>query len=230
MKTIPLGLLIILSITGCSLAPPVKLEGLTPSKHFVTNHLDVMDYPGFMAGAGNIYSCRYGIDYIEPDGFSPSRLDIFESLLTKYSPKIEQHKVTLTQFDVYYNRRLKLLNAAAPALGGGIASDIARRTAERGHYGFMYKNFLIDTPQTFPMKTEEVVVGCDNANEGEYYPSRVSGGHDVVVSWFAFTVNDQSYNFRTLYQFQPESREDIQKGIAKAIDKSLGEIAIKLKI
>lgn len=228
-KKVVFGVLLISLFSGCALTPPVKMSLVASPKSFVENKLKEKDYPGYMAGAGNIYSCRYGIYYKNSNEFTPSRDKIFESLLFKYLPKISKHKVSLTQFDVYYNKRLKQLNAVAPSLGGGIITDIAMAAAERGHYGFMSKNFLIDSvPKSFPLKTDEVVVGCDDANEGEYYPSRVSGGHDVVVSWFTFSVGRKTLRFRTLYQFQPESKDDIQKGISIALDRSIKEIAARL--
>lgn len=222
--------LLILLVTGCAVTPPVTFNNLPPSKLSITNNLSKVDYPSYMAGAGNIYSCRFGIYYKTPDEFSPAREIIFASLLEKNIPQIKNHTIVLLQFDVYYNKRLKQLHAAGSAIGG-IIGDAAENAASRGYFGFMNKNFLIDTiPGSFPLKTGEVSVGCDNENEGEYYPSRVSGGHDVVVSWFKFSVDGKIYHFRTEYQFQPENEAQIQAGISKAIDISLENIAAQIKI
>ena len=220
-----------LLITSCAVTPPVSFNVLPKSKLSITNNLSTVDYPGYMAGAGNIYSCRFGIYYKTPDEFSPSREVIFASLMEKNIPKIENHKIVLLQFDVYYNRRLKQLRTASKAIGSGIAASYAENAARRGDYGFMEKNFLIDKiPDSFPVKTGEVSVGCDEANEGEYFPSRVSGGHDVVVGWFKYSIGGKIYHFRTEYQFQPENDQKIQAGISKAIEISIENIATQIKI
>jgi len=230
-KKLLLAPVLIILLSGCVATAPVNMQGLTSPKSFLVSDIKNVDYPGFLAAAGNIYSCRYGIYYKTPSEFNPPRDVIFAGLLYKYLPVIEKHKVVLTQFDVYYNTRLKQLHNASGALGGGVASSIALDASRRGNYGFMDKNLLVDSvPETFPFKTEEVSVGCDNANEGEYFPSRVSGGHDVVVSWFKFSIDGKEYHFRSLYQFQPETKDAIQEGVAKAIDRSLREISSKLKI
>jgi len=136
----------------------------------------------------------------------------------------------LQQFDVYYNRRLKLLDAFGKTFGG-VAGSIALDASERGKYGFMDKNLLIDSvPETFPFITEETVVGCDDANEGEYYPSRVTGGHDVIVVWLKFKIDNKQYHFRTLYQFQPEDSNDVLKNISIGIEKSIKGIVERISI
>lgn len=220
-----------LFLSGCAVTPKITITGLTSPKSFLISELSEVDYPGFMAGAGNIYSCRYGIHYKEPNEFTPPRDVIFSGLMYKNIPNIENHKLKLTQFDIYYNNRLKLLHAFGKVFSGGVAGDMATQAAKRGHYGFMDKNFLIDSiPQSFPFKTEEVVAGCDNANEGEYYPSRVTGGHDVIVGWYKFTIDGKPYHFRTLYQFQPETKEDVGAGFTTSIKKSIEAIAKQIKI
>jgi len=219
---------IIFVLTGCKVTPPVKIEGLTLNQPYLIDSSKELDYPGYMAGAGNIYSCRYGIYYKRADEFTPPKEVIFSGFLSKYLPDIETHKVELFRFDVFYNKRLKQLHAASAM--GGIAGMMALDAAERGFYGFMKDDLLIDSvPETYPLKTDEISVGCDDENEGEYFPSRVSGGHDVVVIWLKFTIDEKLYHYRTLYQFQPLTEKAIQKGIATAIEKSIAGIASKIK-
>jgi len=216
-------------LSGCA-TKTVKMNGLTSPKSFLVSKLKEVDYPSFMAAEGNIYSCRYGIAYKRPVEFMPPRDVIFAGLLYRYYPAIKNKNVELHQFDIYYNNRLKLLDVFGRAFDG-VAGSIARDAAERGKYGFMDKNLLIDSvPETFPFKTEEIVVGCDNANEGEYYPSRVSGGHDVAVIWLRFSIDNKQHHFRALYQFQPEDNDDVLKHISIGIEKSIKGIVERILI
>ncbi|MEP1553022.1 hypothetical protein, partial [Paraglaciecola sp.] len=129
----------------------------------------------------------------------------------------------------YPYKRLKQLQAASYI--GGIAGMMAANAAKRGYYGFMTDDLLVDSvPETYPLKTDEISVGCDNHNEGEYFPSRVSGGHDVVVIWLKFEIDERPYHFRTLYEFQPFTEEAIQNGIGEAIESSISRIASKIEI
>jgi hypothetical protein len=221
--------IISLVMVGCKVTPPVKIEGLEVNKPYLIDSSKELDYPGFMAGAGNIYSCRYGIYYKRSDEFTPTKDIVFSGLLSKYLPNIETHKVELFRFDVFYNKRLKQLQAASYM--GGIAGMMAADAAKRGFYGFMTEDLLVDSvPETYPLKTDEISVGCDDHNEGEYFPSRVSGGHDVVVIWLKFEIDEKPYHFRTLYEFQPSTEEAIQNGIGKAIESSIARIASKIEI
>jgi hypothetical protein len=73
-------------------------------------------------------------------------------------------------------------------------------------------------------------VGCDNRHEGEYYPSEISGGHDVVVTWLKFTVDNQPYYFKTFYQFQPDGKDQIMAGIREAVEMSINGIAPRIQL
>ena len=122
--------IISLVMVGCKVTPPVKIEGLEVNKPYLIDSSKELDYPGFMAGAGNIYSCRYGIYYKRSDEFTPTKDIVFSGLLSKNLPNIETHKVELFRFDVFYNKRLKQLQAASYM--GGIVGMMAADAAKRG--------------------------------------------------------------------------------------------------
>jgi hypothetical protein len=220
-------------MSGCALKKNVVLNniGTTPiDDSYVNNQLDPDSYPGFMAGQGNIYSCRYGIAFITRKEFTPPKEQMFAFLLKQNIPNIDKHKVTLEQFDVYYNQRLKSLSGAGTAMGGIVGQMIAS-SANNSNFGFTYNNLLVDIiPDTYPIETTENAVGCDNANEGEYYPSRVTAGHDVVVTWLKFQIDDESYHFRTLYQVQPEGLDEIDEAISTAIIESMKAVTQQIRI
>ncbi len=62
------------------------------------------------------------------------------------------------------------------------------------------------------------------------YPSEISGGHDVVVTWMKFTVDERPYYFRSFYQFTPEGKVMIADGIKEALQMSVNGIAPKIKL
>ena len=218
-------------LAACSITPHIEFKGLTSPKTFMSSKLDIKSYPSYMAGPGNIYSCRYGIFYKEPQDYSPPRDVVFSGLLYKYLPGIKNHKVELMQFDIYLNQKLKLLHVTSNALGSGAISQVLEKSASRGYYGFADKNFLIDSvPDTYPVITEELQVGCKDANEGEYYQSTVSGGHDVIVGWYKFNIDCKRFQFRTQYQFQINDSQSMHQAFLTAIDLSVQAIASKIKI
>lgn len=69
-----------------------------------------------------------------------------------------------------------------------------------------------------------------SSNEGEYYPSEISGGHDVVITWLKFSVDGHPYYFRTFYQFQPDNNDDIAAGIKSALRMSIQGIAPRIQL
>ncbi len=221
-------------ITACSANRNIVFtdtESNTGKPSYLANELKTDDYPSFMVGEGNIYSCRYGISFISSDEFVPPKDQIFSALLKRNLPNIETHKVALERFDVYYNRRLRTLSAATAGIIGGAIGGAISASIDSNNYGFTYKNLLVDViPETYPINTDENAVGCDGENEGEYYTSRVTAGHDVIVTWLKFRVDGVPYHFRTLYQIQPEKPDDVSKGIMGAIQKSIAAISSKIKV
>jgi len=210
-----------LALEGCAaLNHPVDMTD-TPvaAQQYVTDQTPDDDYPGALTGEGNDYSCRYGIHMESKGEFSPPKAQIFANLLAQDLPGITAHKVVLQRFDVYYNRRLRLIHFLIP-LG---------RDPNMGV--FTFDKLLIDTNPEVDRHPGQKQAGCDNAHEGEYYPSEISGGNDVVVSWFKFTVDDHPYEFRTFYQFQPSNDKKAQTdGIDAAIRMSVKGIAQQIRL
>lgn len=199
-----------------------------PAQAFVVDQTQPDDYPGFMSAEGNIYSCRYGIHFESADEISPPKAQLFAALLAKATPAITSHKVVLERFDVYYNHRLKALHGASAM--GGVAGSMAEGAAKQNKDVFTFDKLMIDTNPDVERHPGENHVGCDDAHEGEYYPSEISGGHDVVVTWLKFTVDSRPYYFRTYYQYQPATKPEIAAGISEAIKMSINGIAPRIQL
>ncbi|MCV6607515.1 MAG: hypothetical protein OIF32_04830, partial [Campylobacterales bacterium] len=151
----------IMLFSGCVKTPPVEFKELPKTESFVINELQNTDYPSFIIGEGNIYSCRYGIHYMTDDEFAYPRIEVFEKLLLKNMPSIKSSKIKLKQFDIYINRRLVSLRTMSYGIAGisPLAHGIIYGASQKNRYGVMKDDFLIDSiPQTYPLKTEEDAV------------------------------------------------------------------------
>lgn len=223
----------LLGLTGCaSLDRAVAMPDLkAPAQPYLTDQTEPDDYPGFLAGEGNDFSCHYGIHFETKGEFSPPKAQLFADLLAQDLPAIASHKVVLQRFDVYYNQRLRVLHALGNAgIGGIVGSSMAEQAAYQNMGVFTYDKLLIDAKPEVDRHPGENQVGCDNAHEGEYYPMEISGGYDVVVSWFKFTVDDHPYEFRTFYQLQVENKAAMLAGTDEAIRMSVQGIAKQIQL
>ena len=222
------------AICGCSINYNMEMKGLTlPEQPFVINKLKEDSYPGYMAAEGNIYSCRYGIHYMTSKEMSPPKHEIFASLLAKYKPGVENKSVTLNRFDVYYNQRLRDLSTAAPAAGGAlggiigasVSSSISAHAASQ-HGSFVYEDMHVEVkPEDIPIDENKKYVGCKGRGEGEYPVGVVSKGHDVVVTWLNFEIEEKTYSFKTYYQTQLDESGGVPNAVRVAIDKSIKTIS-----
>lgn len=230
---LPLLALSLLGLGGCaSLDRPVAMTDLqAPAQQYLSDQTAPDDYPGFLAGEGNDFSCHYGIHFETREEFSPPKVQLFTDLLAQDLPAITSHKVVLERFDVYYNYRLKLLHRLGQSgIGGAIGYSLDESAALQNMGVFTYDKLLVDTKPEVDRYPGKNQVGCDNAHEGEYYPSEISGGFDVVVTWLKFTVDGQPYEFRTFYQFQPQDKPATLAGIDEAIRVSVQGVAQKIQL
>jgi hypothetical protein len=207
-----------LALTSCAgVNHKVALEGAGVPASFVVDRTGPDDYPSFLAAEGNVYSCRYGIHHVSRGDFSTPKAEAFGGLLVRYVPDIVKHQVVLERFDVYYNRRLKMLHNAGMATGG-IAGNIMEDASRQNAKVFTFKDLVVDPAPLLPKPPNVHLVGCDDAHEGEYDAAAISGGSDVIVTWVRFSVDGMPYHVRSFLQFQPESPEEVDKAIARAID------------
>lgn len=223
----------VLGLSGCAaLNDPVTMGDLqAPAQQFLADQTQPDDYPSFMAGEGSDFSCRYGIHFETKDEFSPPKAQLFADLLAQDLPAITSHKVVLQRFDVYYNMRLKLLHDLGnTGLGGIIGSTMAEQAAYQNMGVLVFDKLIMDTNPEVDRHPGENQVGCNNAHEGEYYPMEISGGFDVVVSWFKFTVDGRPYEFRTFYQVQPQDKAARLAGIDEAIRMSVQGISKRIQL
>jgi hypothetical protein len=224
-------ILVVLSLCGCT--PPgsiVKFEQQPQATgSYVSSAMQPDNYPSFPLGEGNIYSCRYGIHYYAADEFSPSKLQVFSALLASEKPAITSHKVELNRFDVYRNWRLRLLSRAGSSMGGALGYGIARNADEKNNPTASLPPFLIqEHPGNGRSNDQENQIGCDGKAEGEYYPSQVNGGSDVIVTWLSFTVDGKAYDFRSTYQFHFDAEGGNDKAVRTAVTTTIKEAAAKI--
>jgi len=228
--------IITISTMGCASHIPIKMEGLQlVSIDSMQNNLSEDSYPGMMIASGNIYSCRYGIDIVRSEAFTPSKAMIFAALIKDNIPEIDLKTVSLKRFDVYFNRRLGALADAANlhvpiTTSSGLVVVGGSTPAPRGSGD---TDFILDTiPETYPIRTTENAVGCDGENEGEYYSSRTSAGIGAIVTWLEFSVSRKEYHFRSVYQIQLTSEADSplnnKNQFDESIKKTIREISIKI--
>lgn len=135
----------------------------------------------------------------------------------------------LKRFDVYYNRKLKVLRSAGQAIGGAIGGAITD-AAQRNDGNFTFKDLVVDTDPLQPKGKDVKMVGCDDRHEGEYDPSLISGGHDVLVTWFHFTIDGKEYHLRSFYQFQPENPQAVGPAAALAVERTVEAISGRIEL
>lgn len=219
-------------LSGCAtLQHPVAMTGLQrPALDYVVDESKPDDYPGFLAAEGNIYSCRYGIHYETPAEFHPPRAQMFADLLASSLPGITTHHVVLKRFDVYFNERLGRLNVAGGLIGGLVGAAIAQSGEINKNVFTFQKIIMVSNPLQVKHNPKEHQVGCDNAHEGEYYASEITGGNDVVVTWLSFDVDDLPYRFESYYQFQPDSTAKMSAGISEAMRMTIEGAASKVDL
>ena len=184
-------------------------------------------YPSFGLGQGNIYSCRYGIRMLLSNEFDPPKAKMFADLISSALPKIKGQQVKLQRFDVYINHRLKSLNGAGNVIGGALGAIISEAGRVNENV-YTFQKLLVDTDPYTARNPNEHQVGCDDAHEGEFYASEISGGHTVVVIWLKFSIDDRAYNFRTFYQYQPANISEEDAGVSAAIQMTFPAVAERI--
>lgn len=199
-------------VAGCMPARPMTLKGVSPApRAFVIDATSPDAYPGFGAAEGNIYSCRYGIAFQRAQEFKPDKARMFEALLVSEWPEAADRQVVLHRFDVYDNRRLKMLSFAGSFIGGAVGREIAM-AANRASGRLVHLDRLVvhvDPDPSF-VPDDENPIGCNGRGEGEYFASQVSAGHSVVVTWLRFDVDGVPFHFRTFYPYQEDEAERIE--------------------
>lgn len=211
---------------GCTPARNMTLTGVPePARAFVTDATPPDNYPGFGAAEGNIYSCRYGIALQRAEEFIPPKARMFEALLAAEWPELQSREVVLHRFDVYANRRLKLLSQAGGMIGGiigGSISSAANRAT--GTQVFQERLVVHVDPDPAFVPDDENPIGCNGRGEGEYFASQVSAGHSVIVTWLRFDVDGAPYHFRTFYPHQEDEGDDVERAKLEAVRLSVAAV------
>ena len=226
-------LLVLGALSGCITLPAFQMSGLDAGKgSFVVDKTKPDSYPAVGIAEGNIYSCRAGIRFIKAERFVPPKAATFGALLAKELPEITFHRVVLERFDVYQNYRLRSLSGTR-VMGGGVMAAVASAADHKNNKTMDLQNFSIKSnPGDGRWKPGENQVGCDGRGEGEYYASEVNGGHDVIVTWLNFSVDDKPYSFRSAYQYQfdeSSSRTGDDK-VMKAIELTVAATAAEISL
>lgn len=232
MKKLAFGIAVLSSLYGCAPSSQIMMSGLvTPRLRYVVDETKPDDYPSYMFGEGNIYSCRYGIHLESADEFHPPKAQMFASLLAQALPGVTSHQVVLKRFDVYYNRRTATLKSATVGiLGGAVGAAVVGSGSTGTNLSTFKKIILIRDPLTVKHSPDEHQVGCDNAHEGEYYASYITKGNNVVVTWLTFDVDAEPYRFESYYEFRPSNKEEVAKGVSEAIRMTIEGAAAQVAV
>ncbi|MBS0516220.1 MAG: hypothetical protein JSS16_12205 [Proteobacteria bacterium] len=223
--------LVAIAASGCAPQTTIKLDAssskVEPS--YVRDETLADHYPSFVAGEGNIYSCRYGIHAYAKNEFNPPKNEMFARLLAKEKPSMVSRDVRLKRFDVYRNYRVRLLKAAGHSIGGVVVPDQAQKLEAQQNPNAPALTFsLQQNPGNGRGSATENQIGCDGVSEGEYFPSQVAPENDAIVIWLSFTIDGIPYEFRSMLQFGYVSSAANDRAVSYAIDETLQAVAKKL--
>lgn len=200
-----------LILSGCTINPPqnLSLSGTPQSNSFVTDDREDLDYPGYMAGEGNIYSCHYGIAYFEDELLNPKPISILEHHLIQNHPEISKNNVSVNRFDIFYNWKEPLMQVAKHSVAGAL-SGVTGNTwvAKEG-----------------PLEGE--IIGCENENLGEYYRSEVPVGYAAMVTYLDLNVDSRVIKVRNVTPIMVDG-VPLKKELSPWIDKAIVNTFIEL--
>lgn len=201
------------------------MSALPPSSvGFVTDATQPDDYPAFLAGEGNTYSCRFGIHHMKRDEFTPPKEQIFEALLAKELPEAKTRRVILERFDVYQNGQLAMLRAV---------NDIV--VSQYGGWKYILPNApanertLLETNPQVPAPKGTWMVGCDDNAEGAYNGAYAQRGHNVIVTWLAFKIDGAPFVFRSNYQHKAKDKAELSQVIDRALRATIWGVAQRIR-
>ncbi len=221
------GMVALLLLSGCSgLHREVVMSALPPSLSvgFVTDATQPDDYPAFLAGEGNTYSCRFGIHHMKRDEFTPPKEQIFEVLLAKELPEVKTRRVILERFDVYQNGQLAMRRAA---------TDIV--VSQYGGWKYILPNApaneraLLETNPQVPAPKGTWMVGCEDNAEGAYNGAYAQRGHNVIVTWLAFRIDGAPFVFRSNYQHKAKDKAELSQVIDRALRATIWGVAQRIR-
>lgn len=219
------------ALVGCGPPPKIIKMNSQPGQVIasVTDATAKDSYPAFAIGEGNIYSCRCGIHHYDKSEFVPPKAQMFGEMLTKANPAAKEHAIVLEQFDVYLNWRLRLLSGAGKSQGGGLGMAVAGYADAQNNPTATLPPFTIqENPGNGRSDPNQNEIGCDGAGEGEYYPSQINGGSDVIVTWLKFSVDGKPYSYRSTYGFHFDAPGASEEAARKAIQLTIEAAAQRI--
>lgn len=217
-------------MVGCShLQQNIVMADLQAgSPGFVVDATKPDDYPGFLAGEGNIMGCRYGIHHLSKGEFTPPKARVFESLLAQASPGIETRRVVLERFDVYHNGSRRIYQMAQPGIAGGLAAQgISYSPAPNQPAEPVQAQLIMDESPLAPPSTSAAIVGCKDKQEGSFDGAKIRA-QDVIVTWLMFRVDDKPYVFKSYYPFGFVDKQQQLGTIDTAIRATVQEAARRI--
>jgi hypothetical protein len=226
MSRVLLAALITALAAGCTSQPKrmVFLDDAASGPAFVRSELPPDRYPSFMAAEGNIYSCRYGIRLLKSADFEPPKTQLFERVLAESMPAVAENDVVLKRFDVYYNWRLRLLGFVGSSAMGAIVTVPARSASRQNKDVWTDETFHVELVGDSSGSQRGNQVGCDDAGEGEYFAGEVRGGHDVIVTWLRFAIDEQDYHLRSFHQFVYAGEDSVLQNAIAAVLRTIRSV------
>lgn len=199
--------LVTVVVAGCSTLPVAQMSAASPPVNNNVKFIDERTSPSagpFMFAEGNIFSCHYGIKKIGPKAMQPDRMALLHSYLAnQIFSGAQEHTAVVKRFDIYWNQDVALRHQAG--LPFALAGEAAASAATSG-----------------------VVLGCKNAEEGEYYSAEVPpGNYSAIVVYLRVVLDGQTYNVRTAQPLLEDSTTKSQwpAALADAVNKTFGTLA-----
>jgi hypothetical protein len=215
----------LLMLSGCGLHRDFVMPNLPPSNtSFVVDATQPDENPAFLAGEGNVYSCQFAIHHMRREDFTPPKERIFEALLAKELPEVISRRVVLERFDVYMNGQVSTRLAAydiVVSMYGGLQYILPN--APINERAILEMNPQVPAPKGVKM------VGCEDRAEGAYNAAYGQSGHNMIVTWLAFSIDGVPYVFRSNYLYQAKNMTEANQVIDRALRATVGGVAERIR-
>lgn len=156
----------------------------------------------FIFGTGNVASCHYGIEEIKNDAMDPDRMVLLHSYLDS-----------------------KVLNDAKP-------HDVVVARFDIYWNRHLYLEGMALGPVAQTTSASGLVIGCQDAQEGEYYRAEVPGpNYSPIVIYLDSVIDGRKYAIRTVYPMLEDSdtKSRWPAALTAAVDKTFATLGGMVK-
>jgi len=220
-------LILSISIMGCSMHKPIVIEN-TGTTHNISieDARKKVDYPGYLTGEGNIYSCHYGIHLYRENEIIPSKLVLLQSSLEQKF-NLKGADITLNRFEIYSNMD-PFAGASAAGLAGGLIGlgiyEVLSTDVAGASEAIYQEGKEIDL-------NRGTLSGCDSGQSkiqhGEFYVREVLDQHVAIVTYLNIYINGAFLKLRSVYPVKRKAFD--REALRPALMTMLGFLNIKIE-